>query len=70
MAWLLYILLFGVGSIAGMALLASVISIPLKYSAARLCRAHDALTLLVGVMTAGLGGTLVYDIGVAGGLLV
>jgi high-affinity nickel permease len=63
---LLYILLFGAGSIAGMALLSAVIAVPLRYSAAGLARLHLLLhgmigfaTLAIGVVTAlGAGRTL------------
>lgn len=66
---LIYILLFGVGSIFGMAILAVVISLPLKYSARSLTWAHNGAQLLVGVVTIGLGATLVYQLGFAEGLL-
>jgi ABC-type nickel/cobalt efflux system permease component RcnA len=56
---LLYILLFGCGSIAGMALLSVVIAVPLRYSAAGLSRLHGLLhggiglaTIVIGVLTA------------------
>jgi cytochrome c biogenesis protein CcdA len=67
---LAYILLFGLGSVVGMALLALAIAIPLRYSARRLTVAHNALKAVVGLATLGLGGTLVYEIGIVGGLLV
>jgi hypothetical protein len=65
-AGLLYMLLFGAGSIAGMALLSVVIAVPLRYSAAGLARLHLLLhavigfaTLAIGVMTSlGAGRTL------------
>ncbi|HIE55251.1 MAG TPA: urease accessory protein, partial [Chromatiaceae bacterium] len=43
---LLYMLLFGAGSIAGMAALSVVISIPLKYSAQGLTWLHNSLQIL------------------------
>ena len=67
---MLYILLFGFGSIAGMALLAAVISLPLRYSARSLTWAHNSLKALVGVVTIGLGGVLIYELGVVQGLLL
>ncbi len=66
---LFYILLFGIGSILGMAILAMVISLPLRYSARSLTWAHNGLQLLVGVVTVGLGASLVYQLGVVEGLL-
>jgi len=52
---ILYILVFGIGSMLGMALLSVVISIPMLFSAGRLTWAHNGLQLLVGLMTVGLG---------------
>lgn len=66
---LIYILLFGTGSILGMAILAMVISLPLKYSARSLTWAHNGLQLLVGLVTFGLGAALVYQLGFEQGLL-
>jgi ABC-type nickel/cobalt efflux system permease component RcnA len=55
---LLYILFFGLGSIVGMALLSLVISLPLRYSARNLSWAHNGLKGGVGLVTIGLGATL------------
>jgi ABC-type nickel/cobalt efflux system permease component RcnA len=70
LAGMVYILLFGVGSIAGMAALSAIIAVPLRYSIAGLNWAHNGLHALVGVTTLCVGGMVVYDIGMAGGLLV
>ncbi|MES9965388.1 MAG: urease accessory protein [Candidatus Sedimenticola sp. 20ELBAFRAG] len=67
---LLYIALFGVGSILGMAMLAAVISLPLRYSARGLTWAHNGLKVLVGCVTVGVGGLLVYEIGITQGVLL
>ena len=48
---MLYIVLFGIGSIIGMALLCSVIAIPLRLSAAYMNRMHRFLNTSVGVTT-------------------
>ena len=48
---MLYIALFGMGSIIGMALLCSVIAIPLRLSAAYINRVHRFLHAGVGVTT-------------------
>lgn len=56
----LYIVLFGAGSILGMGLLSVIIAIPLSYSARRLSYTHNALQLLVGTGTIGLGLMLIY----------
>lgn len=65
---LAYMALFGVGSVAGMALLSASIALPLHYSARHLTRLHNGLMAVVGVGTVALGAVLVYDIGVAGTL--
>ena len=66
---LAYITLFGIGSMAGMGLLAAAISLPLGYSARHLAWAHNSLKGLVGLATLGLGLMLVYRIGVVDGLV-
>ena len=65
--WLgmLYIALFGVGSMLGMALLSAVIAIPLKASSAKLTWAHNALQIAIGSTTIGLGGWIMMEIGLA-----
>ncbi len=67
---LLYILLFGAGSIVGMAVLGVVISVPLRQSATGLTWINNSLQALVGIFTVGLGVYIVYDIGVAGEPLI
>lgn len=63
-----YIALFGIGSIAGMALLSVVIAVPLRYSAASLTWMHNGLQAAIGFVTVIIGSVIVYDIGIAGGL--
>lgn len=67
---LVYIALFGVGSIAGMAVLSMIIAVPLRYSAAALTWLHSGLQAMIGVVTLTVGGLIVYDIGISGGLLL
>lgn len=67
---LLYIALFGIGSILGMAVLAAVISLPLRYTSRSLTWAHNGLKALVGVVTIGLGCVLIYELGINQGLLL
>lgn len=50
-----YILLFGLGSMFGMALLSVAISIPMYLSARRLSWAHHGMQLFIGVATIGMG---------------
>ena len=65
----LYILLFGAGSILGMTLLAAAITLPLRFTARSLGWLHNGLKGLVGVVTVGLGCAVIYRIGFAEGLL-
>lgn len=60
---LLYIALFGIGSMLGMALLSLVIAIPLRYSARGLTWLHNGLQAVIGVATIGIGTMLVYRVG-------
>jgi ABC-type nickel/cobalt efflux system permease component RcnA len=59
---LAYIALFGVGSLIGMAVLGSVIAVPLQASARRLGRLHQGLEALVGLITIGIGARLIYEL--------
>jgi high-affinity nickel permease len=54
-AGLLYILFFGMGSIAGMAVLSIAIAVPLRVSLTGLTRFHSALHAAVGVITIAIG---------------
>ena len=60
--WLgmLYVLLFGLGSIAGMGLLSLAIAVPMQYAAYRLVRWHAAMQGTVGVATLLLGAHVIY----------
>jgi len=58
---ILYILVFGIGSMLGMALLSVVISIPMLFSAGHLTWAHNGFQLLIGLMTVGLGAWVIFE---------
>ena len=58
-----YILVFGLGSIVGMALLSVVIALPLRLSAGYLLGLHRSMTGLVGLFSCALGGYMVVEIG-------
>jgi sulfite exporter TauE/SafE len=60
---LAYIALFGVGSLVGMAVLGSVIAVPLQASARRLGRLHQGLEAGVGLATIAIGLRLIYEMG-------
>lgn len=58
---MLYILVFGTGSIAGMVLLGAVLSIPFAVTPARLVRTHLVLRALAGLASVSLGGSMLYE---------
>jgi len=66
-AGLLYIAVFGVGSILGVAVLSAMIAVPLRPSARMLTWLHNGLNAAVGGFTLVLGFFMVYRIGIAGG---
>lgn len=65
-----YIALFGIGSIAGMALLSVAIAVPLRLSAGRLVGLHRTTAALVGAFTVALGCVIVVEVGYLQGLLM
>jgi hypothetical protein len=58
---LAYILLFGLGSILGMAALSVVVAVPLSYSAKALTWGNRGLQLAIGLATVGLGLSVMYQ---------
>lgn len=58
---MLYILVFGTGSISGMVLLGAVLSIPFAVTPARLVRTHLMLRALAGLASVSLGGRMLYE---------
>jgi high-affinity nickel permease len=64
-----YVALFGIGSIAGMALLSVVIAVPLQWSATSVTWLHGGLQGTVGVVTITVGGLLLYHSAALGRLL-
>lgn len=57
---LLYVGLFGLGSIAGMAVLSLAISVPLR-SASDFTWLHNGIQMTLGAATVGIGGVLLYE---------
>ena len=55
-----YVLLFGLGSVLGMALLSAVISVPLSFTATHLSRANRAIRGATGMVSMVLGGVIVF----------
>lgn len=60
-AGMLYILLFGIGSMIGMGVLSTLIAVPLVVSAKWLTVANRALQGLVGCVTIAIGALTVYE---------
>jgi ABC-type nickel/cobalt efflux system permease component RcnA len=67
---LAYMALFGLGSMLGMAALSIIIAVPLQRLAKHLTWAHSSLNALVGMLTIGIGAWVMYDAGIADGLLI
>ena len=66
----IYILIFGFGSVAGMAIMAMIIMIPLRHSAKRLTHVYARIQATIGVATLTLGAYVMFEIGVVQGLIV
>lgn len=58
---LIYVLLFGLGSMIGMGALSAVIAFPLAMSARYLVWANRGLQVVVGVVTIAIGATTIYE---------
>ena len=69
LAGLGYVALFGLGSIAGMALLSAVIAVPLQWSAQSITWLHNGLQGAVGMVTLSVGSLLLYHNPALGRLL-
>lgn len=63
-----YLLLFGVGTIAGMMLITAAIGMPFAYTARRSVRIHRYLGTASGLLSLGFGLFLAYQIGFVDGL--
>ena len=63
-----YLLLFGVGTVAGMMLITAAIGLPFAYAADRFVKVHRYLGVASGVLSLGFGLFLAYQIGVGDGL--
>jgi hypothetical protein len=66
----LYILLFGLGSIVGMATLSLAIAVPLLYSARWAKLFNHGIQATIGAVTILLGTFIVYQIGFVDGLFI
>jgi high-affinity nickel-transport protein len=64
-----YLLIFGVGTIAGMMLITGAMVLPFAYAGNRFARINRGLRIASGVISVGFGLFLVYEIGFVSGLL-
>lgn len=60
---LLYIAIFGMGSIGGMMIMSTLFALPARFTAARFTRANLALRCLAGLFSLSFGLFMVYQIG-------
>lgn len=63
-----YLLVFGLGTIAGMFVITSALALPLAYTAGKFDRFHRTLGAAAAIASVGFGCFLVYDIGFEHGL--
>lgn len=61
---LLYILLFGIGSVVGMSVLSATIAIPLHYSPRSLTWLHNGLHAAIGVVSIVIGSLLIHQVAI------
>ncbi len=66
----LYLMVFGVGTILGMILITTAIRVPLVAAAGRAASFNRALALGSGLLSFGFGAFLAYQIGIVDGLLL
>jgi ABC-type nickel/cobalt efflux system permease component RcnA len=61
---IVYIVLFGIGSMVGMGVLSAVIAVPMRYVAGSLSWAYNGLSAVLGLFTTGLGLLTISHAGV------
>lgn len=57
-----YILIFGIGSVAGMMLISTIISVPFAFASEYLKKAQKGLKIAAGIMSITIGLSIVYQI--------
>jgi sulfite exporter TauE/SafE len=67
MIGLIYIIIFGIGSIGGMMLMSFLVGVPLHFTARYYNRVNVLLRCFAGLLSIGLGLWIVYEKGFAGG---
>ncbi len=63
-----YLLVFGLGTIAGMMLITATLALPVAYTARRFARVHRVLGVACGLLSLAFGLALAYQVGVVEGL--
>jgi high-affinity nickel-transport protein len=63
-----YLLLFGVGTVAGMILITSLIALPFAYSPEKFCNWKRSISAASGLLSMGFGLFLSYKMGIVYGL--
>src|SRR6202046_4236078 len=63
-----YLLVFGVGTIAGMMLITAAIALPFKYSQSRFARLNRGLAVASGILSIAFGIFIVYKMGYVNGI--
>ena len=64
----LYLLVFGIGTVAGMMLITAAIAVPFTFSEGRFARLHRGLGLVSGLVSLAFGLLIVYQMSFAHGL--
>ena len=70
LAGLMYILVFGIGSIGGMLIMSSLIGLPFVLTASRLVPLNERIKAVAGVMSVAFGIFLGWEIGIVEGLFL
>jgi cytochrome c biogenesis protein CcdA len=65
---ILYLLVFGIGTVAGMMLITAAIAVPFKFSDGRFARLNRGLGMVSGVVSLVFGLFIVYQMGFVNGL--
>ncbi len=65
---LLFIAVFGIGSIGGMLMMSALVSLPLHFTANRFNKTHRVVQVVAAIFSLGLGVMMVYEIGFLEGL--
>jgi ABC-type nickel/cobalt efflux system permease component RcnA len=63
-----YLLIFGIGTIAGMMLITAAISVPFALTSGQFLRVERSLRLASGLISIGFGIVVAYQVGIVGGL--